>query len=425
MALTPEAVKTPKNSKPMASMWNLCLLFTTLLVKKIVIVSNLDIPWCLLWPLLFLILSAGLRVSALCLQLPSWCSCRQLSDGPSILCTRENSPVSLCLSLWMMPLRPLTTWVPMAAPSLVPQAPAPQMGAEWPCQGPARQGSPPSLWLLSPLLSAPVPGPFTAGLVLCQPSPARAGAVGFSFPGAQLCFPALGLMRFGLAPSLCLSFYVYVFASAAIPHGSLLFLAPSTFWSPASLLRVCSAPASWVLVSVWGSGVAPGVLPGQDAAGCSAAGCSSVIQGSGQFSRPTSLLFMELWAPQTPAESVVGDLSWKLSWNQRMFSGPFSFHQRPPQFVTSLRLSKLISSRLFPCSFQKLVGLYTFELSGIRMVGTSCGCHDALRVDNTHKTHGVIHGVSYAGPGIGLHDPDGSFPNQDILLSDESWHNVA
>lgn len=41
MALSPEAMKTPKNSKPMASVWNLRLLFTTHWMKKIVIVSNL------------------------------------------------------------------------------------------------------------------------------------------------------------------------------------------------------------------------------------------------------------------------------------------------------------------------------------------------------------------------------------------------
>lgn len=54
-------MKTPKNSKPTAFMWNLCLFFTTLRVKKIVTVSYLNFPWCLLWPLLFLPSLPGLR----------------------------------------------------------------------------------------------------------------------------------------------------------------------------------------------------------------------------------------------------------------------------------------------------------------------------------------------------------------------------
>lgn len=37
------------------------------------------------------------------------------------------------------------------------------------------------------------------------------------------------------------------------------------------------------------------------------------------------------------------------------------------------------------------------------------------RLDNALQAHGVILGVSCAGPRVGLHDPSGSFPNQDSL----------
>lgn len=47
--------------------------------------------------------------------------------------------------------------------------------------------------------------------------------------GTQLCFPALDLMRFGLAPSLGLSVYAYVCGSAAIPCESPPFPAPLHF----------------------------------------------------------------------------------------------------------------------------------------------------------------------------------------------------
>lgn len=53
------------------------------------------------------LLTKSARAENVCL-LPSWCSCRQPSGGPSLLCARGNSP--LCLSLCMMPLQPLATW---------------------------------------------------------------------------------------------------------------------------------------------------------------------------------------------------------------------------------------------------------------------------------------------------------------------------
>lgn len=159
----------------------------------------------------------------LSLQLPSWCSCRPLSDGPSLLCARENNPLSLCLSLWMMPLRPLTTWAPMAGPSLVPRAPAElgfppghQMCAKWSCPVSGQAGITP--FPLAPVASGicPSTGPFPAGLVLCQPSPAYAGGCGallpwgtalLSCPGpVEVCFgPILGLI------SICLSVEVLPF----------------------------------------------------------------------------------------------------------------------------------------------------------------------------------------------------------------------
>lgn len=122
----------------------------------------------------------------------------------------------------------------MAGPSLVPQAPAHQMCSEWPCQGPARQGSSPSRWLLFPLESAPEPGPFPAGLVLCQPSPASAGAVGFSCPGPDEVWfgPILGFV----CVCLCL-------CNAAIPCGSLLFPSPLHFLIPCQFAEGVLCPS--------------------------------------------------------------------------------------------------------------------------------------------------------------------------------------
>lgn len=261
-------------------------------------------------------------LSALSLELPSWCSCRQLSDGPSLVCARENRP--LCLSLWMIPLRPLTAW-PMAGPSLVPESPAevgPHLGTRcvqsgiasiWPGRDHPLPAGSCSLWCQPQHL-----GPFPQGC--CCASPPQL-VLGHSFTFLPWAWWGLFWPHPWAYPGQFMFVEVLPF-----PLWALFSLPPFSFRSPCQFAEGALCPIFWVLVSVWSPGMAPGVLSGQVAAGCSAAGCSCVIQRSGLFSRPAFLLFMELGALWLPGKTAVGDLSW----SQRMFSWPFIFHQRPP-----------------------------------------------------------------------------------------------
>lgn len=100
MALSYEAMKSPRNRQSTASQGSLFLGFTTLRVTKVVVMCNPHFPCCLLWPLLFLTPSASAkRVWADCLYSSRLGSCKQPLDGPSLLFAREKRPISLNLSL--------------------------------------------------------------------------------------------------------------------------------------------------------------------------------------------------------------------------------------------------------------------------------------------------------------------------------------
>lgn len=162
-------------------------------------------------------------------------------------------------------------------------------------------------------------------------------------PTWKLCFPALSLMRFILTPSLALSMYVYVCGSAAIPCVSPLFSAPVHIPIPCRFAEGVLCPSflgAGECLELWDGPWSPIWLRCSWVFSCWLQLCDSDLA-----SFPGQLPFCS-WSSghlSFQVSPVVGDLSRKLSWSQRTFSGPFNFHQSPPGVGYALPLINICS----------------------------------------------------------------------------------
>lgn len=210
-------------------------------------------------------------------------------------------------------------------------------------------------------------------------------------------------MRFLSAPSSGLSRSVSVGRSAAIHCVSPLF-----FSAPLHFTTTCQFAEGALCITflvadecVWSPVLAPGVLPYQLAAGCSAVGCSCVSQRCSQFSGSASLMFVELRLPQLPGETVVW-LCWRPYWSQSMLMRHSTFIKVAHQLfmlvayilpllylftITFLSTSLKINSKWFCSMCLPEVGgtlCLLFWLSQpwvwwvLCLSGSSCECHDTF-----------------------------------------------